>query len=151
MGLEEEMEIDWEAGLVPPCVRAKVREVGVTEMVTGGGGAVTFKVTGTVTEFAELVRVIVPLNVPAVRPVRLTVAVTLVGVVPLAGETDSQPLGVEAAVAVKASGLEAETESVCAGGLTPFCTPVNVNEVGLTESVGVGGGVPAGVSRKLLR
>ena len=62
-------------------------EVGVAEIVP----AVTVKVTGKVAVVAfGAVTVTVPLYLPGVRLLLFTVTVMLLGVVPVAGETESQ-------------------------------------------------------------
>jgi hypothetical protein len=66
--------------------------------LTVGTGAVTFKVTGTVTGLLvalAAVTVTLPVYVPAARPVGFTETLTLPGVVPLEGVAESQDAELE--------------------------------------------------------
>ena len=82
------------------------------------------------------VTVIVPVNVPADIPTTVDDTVTVAGVVPVAGETDSHEAPITPAVKV-VFGL-ALTARLCIAGETPPAVAVNENEVGLTVSVVAG-------------
>ena len=96
----------------------------------------TLKVTGT-TEVSPLaLTVMVPLKVPAARPLTLEATVNVAGVVPVAGETVSHdPLLTLAVNAVL--GL-AVSDSDCEAGETPPAVALNESKVGLTLSVDAG-------------
>jgi hypothetical protein len=101
---DEETVMACPAGFGPPCRLVNVKVVGATDSV-GEAAPDTVNVTPTVIVLLTLARVTVPVNVPAVRPVRDTEALMVLGVVsPPDGVIESQPAGVDAAVAVKANG-----------------------------------------------
>jgi hypothetical protein len=123
-------------GEVCPDMAVKLRVDGLIESVCG---ASTVSETGIVIGLpvapAEAM-VTVPLYVAGVIPLAFTVTETLPGVLPLAGETDSQLPLVVVAVAVKFKdpGVPV-TEMVCAAGADPPCTWEKVRLAGVAEMV----------------
>jgi hypothetical protein len=85
------------------------------------------------------VKVIVPVYVPWFKPDRLADAVSVAGVVPDVGVTDSQfPATVDAAAVKLAAAEELETPTciVRGAGFDPPSVPENVRLTGLAVSVG---------------
>jgi hypothetical protein len=121
------------AGAVPPARAVKLRLDGLAAMV---GLVVTISVTLTVWdvfEAPEELIVIVALYVLAVRPVGLTAAVRVAGVVPFAGVTVSQTPPVT--LTEKESAWPAETLIVCEAGAEPPTREVKLSWVGETVIV----------------
>jgi hypothetical protein len=81
--------MDLAAGAAPPVCESNVNATGVT---ANCGAGVTFKVTTTawVVEPAGGVKVSVPEYVPTVKPAVLAVTTAFAGVVPEAGDAESQ-------------------------------------------------------------
>jgi hypothetical protein len=96
----------------------------------------TVNVTGTLVLMPLPVMVIVPLNVPAVRPVMLEDTVSVAGVVPVAGETCSHDAPL--AVALKVAFGLALTARVCEAGEAPPAVAEKESVPGLTLSVDAG-------------
>jgi len=114
----------------------------------GGTGVTTLTVTGTdcglLLALVEAIDTL-PWKVPTGRPAATMPTVTPSGVLPPDGIAVSQfpPEVVEALVVNAIGEPPLVTCTACVGGLAPLI--VKVSDEGLTESVGGGGGPPAGV------
>jgi hypothetical protein len=131
-----------ESGLPWIVVVVKVNDVGATVNVVGGGvGELTVRVTGTVTVPAAAIRLILPLNVPAVSPVSDTEALMVAVVVRLPdGEIESQLVGADVAEAVIGVGEFAKILMDWLAGWVPPAVAVKLSDVGVTVNIGGGGG-----------
>jgi hypothetical protein len=107
-----------EAGSEPPCWNPKASVLGATVIV---GAAVTFRVTVTVAEPIEDVRVTELLCIPTVSPLGFTDTVTMAGVVPLAGLAESQPPLLAVVEKATAEPVLLCTEKVWGLGTVPPC------------------------------
>jgi len=137
----------WVAGLVPPCVAAKERLVGLTPMAGGTGAVVTVNVTGTVTEDAPVAFIVtVALWLPTVKVPVLTVSDTAPFPVPETGLSVNQA-ALSLAVQLSVPPPALLILKVWVAGLAPPCVAAKERLVGLAPMTGstTGGGAPTGV------
>ena len=118
----------------PPAARLNDKDAGLT--VSPPDAGLTVNATGTDTVIPLPTSMIVPVKVPAARPVKLEDTVSVAGVVPVDGDTVSH--GAPLTVATNVVFGVAARERVCEAGLAPPAVAEKVSEAGLTVNVADG-------------
>jgi hypothetical protein len=127
----------WAAGLLPFCVAANEKLVGLAPMADGVGAAAIVRATGMVLDGTPLaVTVMVAFTVPAARPAVFTLAVTAPLPEPDAGLKVSQ-VALSLADQLRVPLPVLLTLSTWAAGLLPFCVVVNDRLVGARLITGI--------------